>query len=250
MSTAPGARRTSSYRPVPPAGRSARRPDLRAVPAPETSPAPWRIPASRRRARRGSLALLALAWLAFTYPMLQSKVHFPTDFGSYFFDVPGNLHHPSNGADGQAFNAAYPSHAYLGNQLRAGQLPMWDSSRFLGVPYAADASMGTFYPPNWLYAVGSVPVIATVIWAATVLASLLLAFWFLSLLRLHPFAAALGAIAWTFGGFMTAWGTGDAVLGAAVWLPMALGGLELARRGAIARGVTISGLALALSALA
>jgi hypothetical protein len=160
------------------------------------------------------------------------------------------VHHPSNTADGLALNAAYPSHAYLGKQLRAGQIPMWDSSRFLGVPYAADASMGTFYPPNWLYAVGSVPVIATVIWAATVLASLLLAFWFLSLLRLHPFAAALGAIAWTFGGFMTAWGTGDAVLGAAIWLPMALGGLEVARRGAVARGVTISGLALALSALA
>ncbi|MEA2567400.1 MAG: hypothetical protein QOD49_2577 [Actinomycetota bacterium] len=247
MSKVSGARRSSSYRPVISTGQ---RPHLHPVPASPAPCAPERIPASRRRARRVSFALLGLAWLAFTYPILQSKVHFPTDFGSYFFDVPGNLHHPSNGADTQAFNAAYPWHAYLGNQLRSGQIPMWDSSRFLGVPYAADPSMGTFYPPNWLYAVGSVPVIATVIWAATVLASLLLAFWFLSLLRLHPFAAALGAIAWTFGGFMTAWGTGDAVLGAAVWLPMALGGLELARRGAIARGVTISGLALALSALA
>src|SRR5205085_1458282 len=133
---------------------------------------------------------------------------------------------------------------------RAGHLPVWDSSRFLGVPYAADPSMGTFYPPNWLYAVGSVPVVATLIWAATVLVSLLLTYWFLSLLRLHPFAAALGAIAWTFSGFMTAWGTGDAVMGAAVWLPMALGGLEVARRGTLARGATIAGVALALSALA
>jgi hypothetical protein len=250
MSKVVGARRSSSYRPAVPTGQEPRHPHLRPVPAPPASRSPQRIPASQRRARRVSFALLGLAWLAFTYPVLQSKVHFPTDFGSYFFDVPGNLHHPSNGADTQAFNATYPWHAYLGNQLRAGQIPMWDSSRFLGVPYAADASMGTFYPPNWLYAAGSVPVIATVIWAATVLASLLLAFWFLSLLRLHPFAAALGAIAWTFGGFMTAWGTGDAVLGAAVWLPMALGGLEVARRGTIARGITISGLALALSALA
>ncbi len=220
------------------------------MPAQQVPPPLRRIPASQRRARRVSLALLALAWLAFTYPMLQSRVHFPTDFASYFFDVPGNAVHPSNGADTQAFNAAYPWHAYLGQQLGTGHIPMWDSSRFLGVPYAADPSTGTFYPPNWLYAVGSVPVVATLIWAATVLASLLLAFWFLSLLRLHPFAAALGAIAWTFSGFMTAWGTGDAVMGAAVWLPMALGGLEIARRGTLARGATIAGVALALSALA
>lgn len=250
MSTAAGARRTSSYRPVPPAGQTARRPDLRAVPALEALPASRRIPASQRRARRASLVLLALAWLAFTYPMLQARVHFPTDFGSYFFDTPGNVHHPSNGADSLAFNAAYPWHAYLGQQLKTGQLPTWDSSRFLGVPYAADPSMGTFYPPNWLYALGPVPVVATAIWAATILASLLLAFWFLSLLRLHPFAAALGAIVWTFGGFMMAWSTNDAVLGAAVWLPMALGGIEIARRGAVARGASIAGVALALSALA
>ncbi|HXL41634.1 MAG TPA: hypothetical protein VN986_03795, partial [Actinomycetota bacterium] len=110
MSRVAGARRPSSYRPALP-GQEPRRPDLRAVPAQQVPPPLRRIPASQRRARRVSLALLALAWLAFTYPMLQSRVHFPTDFASYFFDVPGNAVHPSNGADTQAFNAAYPWHA-------------------------------------------------------------------------------------------------------------------------------------------
>lgn len=207
-------------------------------------------PPTARRARRASLALLGLVWLAFTYPMLGGKVHFPTDFGAYFFKVPANATQPSNLADTDAFNTLYPFRTYLGDQLLAGHLPLWDPTRFLGVPFAADPSTGTFYPPNWLYAFGSVPVVASVIWAATILASLLLAWWFLLVLRLHPYAAALGAIVFTFSGFMMAWATGDAVLGAAVWLPLALGGIEVARRGRRGRGVLLAGLALGLSALA
>jgi hypothetical protein len=82
------------------------------------------------------------------------------------------------------------------------------------------------------------------------LASLLLAFWFLSLLRLHPLAAALGAVVWTFSGFMVSEGMFGALIGSAVWLPMALAGLELARRGRWRLGVPVAGLALALAIVA
>src|SRR5260370_39790320 len=110
--------------------------------------------------------------------------------------------------------------------------------------------MGTFYPANWVFAAGHVEVVGTFIWAARLLASLLLAYWFLRVLRLPPLASAAGAIVWTFSGFMSNWSTGDPLLGAAIWLPLALGGLEVARRGRPRKGILLGGLGLGLSALA
>src|SRR5437870_4068431 len=101
-----------------------------------------------------------------------------------------------------------------------------------------------------LIAAGDTLFVETLIWAVTLLASLLLSYWFLRLVTLHPYAAALGAVTWTFSGFMMAWGTSDPVLGAAAWLPLALGGLEVARRGRPRRGIPLAGLGLALSVLA
>src|SRR6267143_3774781 len=205
---------------------------------------------ANRGTRRLALALLGLAWLAFVFPVFGGKVHFPTDFGYPYFKAPAHVAAPSNPADTDSFNAVYPYHVYLGQQLRAGHLPLWDPTRFIGVPYAADISMGTFYPPNWLFAAGHVEVVGTFIWAASLLASLLLAYWFLRVLHLHPLASAAGAIVWTFSGFMSNWSTGDPLLGAAIWLPLALGGLEVALQGRPRKGIPLAGLALGLSALA
>jgi hypothetical protein len=163
---------------------------------------------------------------------------------------PGRI--TSNPADSDAYNIYYPWHVYLGRELAAGRIPLWDPTRFAGAPYAADPSTATFYPLNWLYALGNPLAVTTFIWAVTLLASLLLTFWFLCTLRLHPLAGALGAIVWTFGGFMMSWAMFDSYIASAVWLPMVLGGFELARRGTGSRvpwGVPIAGLGLALSLL-
>jgi hypothetical protein len=203
------------------------------------------------RARFVALGCLLVVWIAFVYPLFAGLVHFPTDFQSLFFGAPGSTPRiTSNQVDSDAYLAEYPWHVYLGRELAAGHLPLWDPSRFAGVPFAADISVGTFYPPNWLYALGAPTVVASLIWAGTILASLLLAYWFLTLLRLHPFAAALGAVVWTFSGFMVSEGMFGALLGSAVWLPMALAGLELARRGRWRLGVPVAGLALALAIVA
>ena len=210
-------------------------------------------PGSRypRRQRRAALACLLLAWVAFVFPMFVGKVHFPTDFVRIFYSAPGSdAKLTSNLVDTDVYLQEYPWHDYLGRELKAGHIPLWDPSRFVGAPFAADISTGTFYPPNWLYALGNVELVSTLIWAGTILVSLLLAYWLLSLLRLHPFAAALGAVVWTFSGFMVSEGMFDALIGAAVWLPMALAGLELARQGRPRLGVPVTGVALALSVLA
>lgn len=192
-----------------------------------------------------------LAWLAFVAPIFTGKVHFPTDLAAAGSTPPAPAPAvTSNIVDSDSVFLVYPWHVALGRELRAGHFPLWDPTRFLGAPFAADLPVGAFYPPNWAYAFGNPAVVLTAIWAATLLASLLMTSWLLKVLGLHPVAAALGAIVWTFGGFMVAYGMFDAYLGSALWLPMALAGFELARRGAPRTGIPIAGLALALSVLA
>jgi hypothetical protein len=216
---------------------------------PDGAPRGRAAPRAPARTRLVAVGCLLIAWVAFVYPIFGGKVHFPTDFANTSFAAPGSKARvTSNLIDSDDFLLIYPWHAYLGRQLREGHLPLWDPTRFAGAPLAADIPVGAFYPPNWLYIFGHVTVVATIIWAATLAACLLLMYWLLGLLRLHPIAAALGAVVWTFGGFMVSWGMFDAFIAAAVWLPMALAGWELARRRR-RWGVPVMGLGLALSLL-
>lgn len=203
---------------------------------------------TRRRQRSVALGFLALVWLAFAFPMFAGKVHFPADFVESAFAEHTAVR--SSYGDLDDYLLLYPWHQELATALGSGHLPLWDPSRFLGAPYAADIAAGTFYPPNWLYAAGHVEEVGTLIWAASLLASLLATYWFLSLLDAHPFGAALGAVVWSLSGFMLSWAMFDAYFGSALWLPLALGGFELARRGRWRLGVPLGGLALALSVLA
>lgn len=187
-------------------------------------------------------------WLAFTFPAFTGKVRFPVDFAG---PAPGQEGRPQENPElGDAFHAFYPWHSYLGDRLRDGHLPLWDPYRFAGTAFSAAVGTGTFYPLNWLYASGHVLATFTFIALASLLASLLLAYWFLGVVRLHPYAAALGAIVWTFSAFLMKWSTNEHVFGSAMWLPLALGGLEVARRGRFRRGVTLASIGLGLSLLA
>ena len=205
-------------------------------------------PLDRRSQSRLALALLVAVWLLFTFPAFTGKARFPVDFAG---PAPGHEGKPQVNAElGDAFYAFYPWHSYLGDQLRDLELPLWDPYRFAGTAFSAAIGTGTFYPPNWLYASGHVLATFTAIALASLLASLLLSYWFLCVVRLHPYAAAVGAVVWTFSAFLMKWSTNEHVFGSALWLPLALGGLEVARRGQFRRGVTLATLGLALSLLA
>lgn len=43
----------------------------------------------------------------------------------------------------------YPNLAFLGHNLRAGDLPLWNPHVFAGTPYLADPQSGVLYLPNW-----------------------------------------------------------------------------------------------------
>jgi hypothetical protein len=52
-------------------------------------------------------------------------------------------------AGGDIFSYFYPYWAEATRAIRAARLPLWNSSLFMGVPFAANSQVGLFYPLNW-----------------------------------------------------------------------------------------------------
>ena len=52
-------------------------------------------------------------------------------------------------AGGDVFSYFYPYWAESTRAIRAGRLPLWNPSLFMGVPFAANSQAGFFYPLNW-----------------------------------------------------------------------------------------------------
>ncbi len=125
--------------------------------------------------------------------------------------------------DYDAFVYFYPQRVFLAQSLLAGRIPLWDPNLFLGAPFLANPQTAVLYPPSWLFLLGPVEVIYTV---QLVLHAFLAAF-FTYLLARHafgiiPVAAALGGIAYAFGGFAVGQVGHLNQISAAAWLPAVL----------------------------
>lgn len=197
--------------------------------------------------RAGAVLALVLVWLAFFFPALAGQVRFPVDFAPPAAGGSGGV--AENGELGDAYYAMYPWHDYLGERLRSGEVPLWDPHRFAGTPFAADIGVGTWYPPNWLYAGENRLMVFTVLAMASSLAALFVTYWFLRVHRLHPYAAAFGAVTWAFSAFLVKWATNETVVASTIWMALPLGGLEVARQGRTRRGICIAAVGLVLPVL-
>lgn len=205
-------------------------------------------PGSERLGGRTAIAALFLIWLAFDFPILSGHVLFPVDIARARLspDAPA----PDNPLGSDAVDVYYPLRSYLGDRLSDGDVPLWDPHRFAGTPASANTQMAVWYPPNWLFALGGTLAVYSLLAVLSRLAALLLAYWFFRILQLHPYAAAAGAVIFVFCGFQIAWGVHPTFLASSMWLPLALGGLEVALRGRPRRGIPLAGLGLGLSVLA
>jgi hypothetical protein len=129
--------------------------------------------------------------------------------------------------DYDAFVYFYPQRAYLGHALTQGRIPLWDPNLFLGVPFLANPQTAVLYPPSWLFALGPVHVVYTV---QLVLHGFLTAFFTYLLARrafdVLPLAAALGGLAFAFGGFAVGQVGHLNQISAAAWLPAVLLGYD------------------------
>ena len=145
----------------------------------------------------------------------------------------------------------YPVMAAIGAALREKTLPLWTPAMFGGYPLLADGGIGPLYPPHLLLLRLLSPEQA-LIWLRVLhlfLASVF-AYHYVRTLGLSRFAAALGGIAYAYAGFFVAQTVHANLAEAAVWLPLALCGVEWARRGRYWAGIVVAGVALGFQALA
>jgi hypothetical protein len=122
----------------------------------------------------------------------------------------------------------FPLRVLVGVDLRNGHAPVWDPYLWSGSPLLSAFNAGAAYPVTWLFAV--LPgALAWVVNQVTV--EVVAAFGMVVLLRVlgRSWAASgLGALAFTYGGFMAIQSVHIDLVEAGAWLPWAFAGLHRA----------------------
>ena len=153
--------------------------------------------------------------------------------------------------DYDAFVYFYPQRVFLAHSLLAGQVPLWDPYLFLGVPFLANPQTAVLYPPSWLFLLGPVQAVYA---AQLVLHAFLAAFFTYLLARrafgVLPLAAAVGGLAYAFGGFAVGQVGHLNQISAAAWLPAVLLAYDRFATTRRVYWVALGALALAMQLLA
>ncbi len=126
---------------------------------------------------------------------------------------------PGNGLLSDSVLQFEPWLAYAGQRVHAGALPLWNPNNGLGAPFIGNMQSAVFDPLNWPYLLRPDPVMLGVrAWLKLVLAALGTYGLARAVLRVGPAAAALAAVSFTSGTFLTVWLLYP-LTGAVVWLP-------------------------------
>ncbi|NOT62866.1 MAG: hypothetical protein HOP19_21870, partial [Acidobacteria bacterium] len=120
----------------------------------------------------------------------------------------------------------------LGEQLRAGVLPLWNPYTFGGMPLLAAIQPGVLYPPNWLFAVLPLGVAQNFVVITSYHWGLLGTYLFVRALGLSRISSLFSGLTFAFGGYLIAHLEQLNYLAAAVWCPWLLLALERARQAA------------------
>lgn len=116
----------------------------------------------------------------------------------------------------------YPWRLLVIDNLRNLSLPLWNKYQGVGTPLLANFQSASFYPFNVLFFF--LPFISA--WSWLVMLQVFLAGLFLYLylrfLRLHPIAALVGGISFSFSGFSIAWLEWNTILHTMMWVPFIL----------------------------
>ncbi|MDX2032473.1 MAG: YfhO family protein [Blastocatellia bacterium] len=155
-----------------------------------------------------AIALLAIP-LVYFYPVLLGQVVL----------APG---------DGWAQNFAV--RALAGEMLRAGQAPLWNPYIFGGMPLMASVYGGSFYLPNWLFAILPPGMAINVVVITTYHLALIGTYLYGRRLGMARIGALLAGVAFSFGGFMINHLAQTSRIAAAAWLPWVLLAIEALSR--------------------
>lgn len=149
----------------------------------------------------------------------------------------------------------YPARYYVGRSLAEGRLPLWNPYAFAGYPHAADPQAATFYPPTWITLAATLGHLTLVAlqWEAVghFFLAALFTYLFIRYLLRDREAAFLGALVFTFSGYLTGYPALQlSELEAAIWLPATLLAVTLAVDQRALRWAALGGFTLGLVFLA
>lgn len=166
-----------------------------------------------------------LIWVGFSYPFFfQGKIPAPLDFLVNFY-IPWDNYNDfpvKNPAISDVVSQIIPWKIFNANEMRAGRIPIWNPLNLAGTPQLGNWQSGVLYPTNWLFLL--LPIKTA--WSLHILFQPLLAGWFTILylrsLKVSKVASLFGALAFSYGGFMTTWLEWGTLGHAMLYLPLAL----------------------------
>ncbi|MCI0708721.1 MAG: YfhO family protein [Chloroflexi bacterium] len=132
-----------------------------------------------------------------------------------------------------------PWTSYSVERFHDGELPLWNPYMYGGTPFMADPQSAVFYPIRWLtitaLALDSDITNGDVLFALQgemllhVVAGALFMYAFLRQ-RFPPLPSFIGALIWTFAGFMTSYPPAQlSILESSIWIPLVLLGIHRMR---------------------
>lgn len=204
--------------------------------------------------------ILVLSGLGFIYrdAFLGHKILFPSNLLVTFYSPwstvkikgweQGVPNKPIGGND--QVRLFYPGRTFTNESIANREFPLWNPYIFSGSPHLANFQSAVFYPLNILYLI--FPQIFA--WSLLVVIPLFLGFVFMYIflksVDCENNAAIIGAIAFGFCGFMSAWTQENAAVGqAGLWLPLMLYSIEKLMREMKLRYILLGSFALAASFL-
>ncbi len=121
-----------------------------------------------------------------------------------------------------AIRQMYPWKELVIDQLKNGQIPLWNPYNFSGYPLLANIQSAVFYPLNLVFLIPSFPWSWTAYIALAVLLPAYFMFHFLRSLDRSPLASVISAIAFAGAGQMIDWLEWGVITHTFIWLPLSL----------------------------
>lgn len=178
---------------------------------------------------RASLLYLILTCLFF-YKVFLGLIPLPSDMimGSYFpwlayekgtsgLGVP-----VKNPKLSDAISIFYPLKDLAANQVKSGELPLWNPHMFGGYPLYTSPTLGLLFPTSILYFLVSTPLAWTIQTMLQPFLACLFMYLFLRYLRLKKTASFFGGLVYGFGGFSILWLQWNGQATASLFLPLLL----------------------------
>ena len=134
--------------------------------------------------------------------------------------------YPNKAQYPDTFKQLYPWKTQVIEQLKSGNLPLWNPHNFSGAPLLANFQSSALYPLSLLYFLFSQPLAWSILVFLQPALSSFFSYWYCRKIGLHPMASALASISFSYGSFMTVWLEYNTIGHVIVWLPLALLAIE------------------------